>query len=125
MKITDDNYKLNEESDLIPLKDEKNSTKIAIPTEGFKRGYDASEIQYGLAPKKTDKLDEEETMPNFIFNLDDHMTGDLMPAMTEIVDKQQIRAGPAGRAPEVNIPNDRAGLSLDKYNSMPEIPGIK
>ena len=48
-----------------------------------------------------------------------------MPAMTEIVDKQQIRAGPAGRAPEVNIPNDRAGLSLDKYNSMPEIPGIK
>lgn len=70
---------------MIPLKD-KNSNAIEIPTYGFKRALGADDIDEHFYAKKSDKLDEEETMPNFIYNLEDHSAGDLLPAVKEILD---------------------------------------
>lgn len=78
--LTKKNYQLETKSNLVPLKDEKNSTVISIPTIGFKKAYTANEFDHMMAPKvKSDQLDEEETMPNFIFHLNDDNMGDLMP----------------------------------------------
>ena len=98
--ITEKNYQLETESSLIPLKD-KNSNSIQIPTFGFKRAYDAYDIDDHFFAKKpkSDKLDEDETMPNFIYNLEEASAGDLMPAITEVLDNhQRLPAGPAGIA---------------------------
>ena len=86
---------------MIPLKD-KNSNAIEIPTYGFKRALGADDIdEHFYAKKKSDKLDEEETMPNFIYNLEEASAGDLMPAVKEILDnRSNLPAGPAGIAPK-------------------------
>ena len=85
--ITEQNYQLETESTLFPLKD-KNSYQIEIPTLGFKRATNADDIDNHFFAKKSDKLDEEETMPNFIYNLETADAGDLMPAIREIEDKR-------------------------------------
>ena len=51
-KVTEKNYQLDGPSSLVPLSDEKGSTKIDLNTEGFKRAYDAKEFEYMMAPKK-------------------------------------------------------------------------
>lgn len=70
------------------MTDEKNSKWIEIPTEGFKRAYNADEFDnHVLAPKpKSDELEAEETMPNFLYNLEEASAGDLMPAVKTILD---------------------------------------
>ena len=97
--ITDKNYQLPTESSLFPLSDEKNSKQIEIPTYGFKWALNADEFDHMMAPKqKSDELDAEDAMPNFLYNLEEASAGDLMPVMKEILDNRQMPAGPAGVA---------------------------
>ena len=88
--ITEKNYQLPTESSLFPLTDEKNSRRIEIPTENFKRAYNADEFDsHILAPKpKSDELESEETMPNFLYNLEEASAGDLFPAVKTILENR-------------------------------------
>ena len=70
--ITVKNYQLKQTSELLPLSD-KGGQKISIPTQNFKQAYSANEFEdMHFDQKKSDKLDEDETMPNFMFQLDDN-----------------------------------------------------
>ena len=122
--ITEKNYQLDTQSSLIPLKD-KNSNAIEIPTYGFKWALGADDIDdHFFAKKKSDKLDEEETMPNFIYNLEEASAGDLLPAVKEILDKRQnLPAGPAGIAPKpAVVSTENWGIGISNYLNIPSIP---
>ena len=80
-----------------------------------------------MAPKKkSDKLDEEETMPNFVFHLEENDPGDLFPAIKTIEDKSmQMPAGPAGMAakPGLNGEVEARGEKVPEYTNIADIPG--
>lgn len=124
--ITEKNYQLPTESTLFALTDEKNSKRIEIPTEGFKRAYAADEFDtHVLAPKKkTDELEAEETMPNFLYNLEEASAGDLMPAVKTILDNRSILpAGPAGVASNYHVRSDEnKAIGISQYGILPSIP---
>jgi hypothetical protein len=124
--ITEKNYQLPTESSLFPLTDEKNSKRIEIPMEGFKRAYIADEFDdHVMAPKKRnpDELEAEETMPNFLYNLEENDPGDLFPATKTIFENRGGRtlpAGPAGITSNYQIQsNEHQAIGISPYGILP------
>lgn len=76
-----------------------------------------------MAPKiKSDELDAEETMPNFLYNLEEASAGDLMPAIKEIYDNHMLPAGPAGVADNPKFQsNEHLGIKMPNYSNMPSL----